>query len=73
MMRIVWQTVRRITVEILGVNGLIPVIFILLSGRLYLAILVNLHQVPMVCLYCPLPVLNGHLKWNHSNQTKNDL
>ncbi|RMX36707.1 hypothetical protein pdam_00015826 [Pocillopora damicornis] len=24
MMRIVWQTVRRITVEILGVNGLIP-------------------------------------------------
>ena len=33
-MRIVWQTVRRITVEILGVNGLIPVIFILLSGHL---------------------------------------
>ena len=38
MMRIVWQTVRRITVEILGVNGLIPVIFILLSGHLYVAI-----------------------------------
>ena len=44
MMRIVWQTVRRITVEILGVNGLIPVIFILLSGRLYVAILVNLQS-----------------------------
>ena len=30
-------------------------------------------RAPTACLYCLPPVLNGHLKWNHTNKTKNNL
>ena len=43
----------------------------LFSGHLYSAVVVILDWVPTACLYCLLPVLNDHLKRNHSNKTKN--
>ena len=38
-----------------------------------LGVTVTLSWVPLVCLYCLTPVLNGQLKQNHSTKTKNDL
>ena len=36
------------------------------------AIALTLELVPMACFYCLPPVLNGHLKQNYSNKTKNN-
>ena len=36
------------------------------------AIALTLELVPMACCYCLPPVLNGHLKQNYSNKTKNN-
>ena len=45
-------------------------VFKVCNFHLCWAVVVSLYCVPTACLYCPLPVLNGHSKRDHSNKLR---